>query len=130
MATLTPTPDAVSREALTLGADDLARWLQEHLGQKLAAHALGLKDPKMVGRYGAGTHHPRDAVLFRMQAAYVAGRLLDDAFGPVAAKSWFFGSNRMLGDRAPAMVLREADAPGDLDGLMPAVRAFVSGDPS
>ncbi|WP_022929226.1 hypothetical protein [Patulibacter americanus] len=129
MAT-TVVADTLNREALTLPAPQLAAWLQEHLGQKLAAYAVGLRDPKMIGRYSAGKAAPRPLVLHRMQTTYEAARTLHEAFGDTTARSWFFGSNRTLGDRAPATVLANATKPGDFDLVMPAVRAFVAGDPS
>lgn len=120
-------PDALQHEALTADAASLAGWLQTHLGQKLAGFSVGLNDVKQVGRYAKGTVQPRDLVLWRMQAAYQAARLISDEFGDVAAKSWFFGSNSVLEDRAPAMVLRTAVTPDGISQVVPAARSFVSG---
>lgn len=120
-------PLDLEREALTRQPDELARWLQEHLGQKVAAFSVGLSDAKMVGRYASGRVRPRDTVLWRMQHAYQAARLLVDAFGDVTARSWFFGTNNLLGDRAPALVLREATGPADISSVVPAARTFVAG---
>jgi hypothetical protein len=117
----------LEREALTASPAELAAWLQDHLGQKIAAFALGLADAKMVGRYAAGRTRPRDTVLWRMQHAYQAARLVVEAYGDVTAKSWFFGTNSILDDRAPALVLREAVGPADLAGVIPAARSFAGG---
>jgi hypothetical protein len=117
----------LEREALTLQPDALASWLQAHLGQNIAALAAGLADPKAIGQYAAGATRPRSAVLWRMRHTYQAARLLADAYGDVTAKSWLLGTNSLLDDRAPALVLREANEPAGIAAVVPAARTFVAG---
>jgi hypothetical protein len=117
-------------EALTLSTPELAGWLRDHLGPRLAAFTLDVPDLATVERYAAGEGHPTDRHLWRMRRAYAAGHALHNAFGDVTVKSWFFGSNRMLGDRAPAAVVRRMAGPADAENVLPAARAFIAGDPS
>jgi hypothetical protein len=46
---LTLDPQTVEHEAATAEFAEVAGWLQDHLGQQLAAYVVGLRDPKVVG---------------------------------------------------------------------------------
>ena len=35
----------------------IAQHLQETLGQRLVAYAIGVRDPKEIGKYSTGHHH-------------------------------------------------------------------------
>ncbi len=118
-------PVEVEREAITSGTDRIATYLQEMLGQKIVAYLAGLTDPKMVGAWARGESKPRSAAMFRLRYAYQAARLLTHAYGNETAQAWFFGSNHLLDDEAPAYVLRYAKTPDDLRLIVPAARAFV-----
>ncbi|MCK9250904.1 MAG: hypothetical protein M0P31_18235 [Solirubrobacteraceae bacterium] len=113
---------------MSLPADQLADWLQRHLGQKLVAYALGLTDPKMVGRYRTGAVKPRDMVLWRMQSLWQAAQLIHDRHGPDTTRSWLMGINGHLDGRAPAQVLRNATDIEQFGEVVLASRAFVNGE--
>ncbi len=121
---LTLDPVEIEHEAIRADIADVARYLQNHLGQKLTAYLAGVKDPKMVGRWARGTE-PRDAPAMRLRAAFQATRMLVAAYGHRSAKAWFVGSNTRLDDEAPAWVLRYAQAPDDLRLVVPTARAFA-----
>lgn len=121
---LTLDPVEIEHEATRADIAEVARYLQDQLGQKLTAYLAGVKDPKMVGRWARGTE-PRDAPAMRLRAAFQATRMLAAAYGQRSAKAWFVGSNTMLDDEAPAWVLRCAQAPDDLRLLVPTARAFA-----
>jgi|tagenome__1003787_1003787.scaffolds.fasta_scaffold20953126_3 hypothetical protein len=125
--TLTLDPQIVEREAATAEFADVAGWLQDHLGQQLAAYVVGLRDPKVVGKWRRGGH-PRATAEFRARTAYVAARMLVDAYGETTARAWLLGSNSRLDDEAPAWLLRHAEEPGDVRFLVPAARAFAGGE--
>jgi len=118
-------PITVEREAVTSGVDRVASYLQQVLGQKIVAYLAGLKDPKMVGAWGRGEVAPRDMAAMRLRYAYQAARMVVNSYGDEAARAWFFGSNHMLDDEAPAYVLRHAQNPGDVRLIVPAARAFA-----
>lgn len=121
---LTLDPAKIENEATTASIAEIARYLQEHLGQKLTAFLAGVRDPKMVGKWARGTE-PRDASAMRLRAAFQAARMLVVAYGDRSAKAWFLGSNTGLDDEAPACVLRHARDPDDLRLLVPTARAFA-----
>lgn len=124
--TLTLDPQAVEDEAVHADFREVAGWLQDQLGQQLAAYVVGLRDPKVVGKWRRGAQ-PRAAAEFRARTAYVVVRLLVDAYGARTARAWLLGSNSRLDDEAPAWLLRHAEDPGDVRFLVPAARAFAGG---
>jgi hypothetical protein len=125
MAVLDPTQ--LNDEATRLGVDEIARYLQEQLGQRLTAYLAGVTDPKMVGRWAAGRAQPRDEREMRLRDAFQATRMVAEAFGSTTAKAWWVGSNTRLDDRAPAAVVRHATEPDALRFVVPAARSFAGG---
>jgi hypothetical protein len=105
---------------------DQARFVQEALGSRLAAAALGLKDTRTLSNWarggpirGADGEH-RLQVLFRVVTA------VTDAYTPAVAAAFLRGSNPTLADRAPLMVLADLD-PADAETLLlPAVEALLT----
>ena len=97
------------KQSVRVPADEQARFVQEVLGSRLAATALGLKDTRTLSNWarggpirGADSEH-RLQVLFRVVTA------IDDAFSPAVAAAFLRGSNPTLGNRAPLVIL--ADEP-------------------
>jgi hypothetical protein len=118
-------PAAVEQEAVVAPITSIAGYLQEQLGQQLAAYLSGLRDPKMTGRWAAGKVEPRDAAKLRLRSAFQATRMIVDAYDADIAKAWFVGSNTRLDDEAPAWVLRHGSTPDDIRLVVPAARAFA-----
>lgn len=124
----TAEPAAFSRiesDAVRSEISEIAAYLQEHLGQRIAAYLSGLKDPKSVGQWAMGKVEPRDIASLRLRHGYQATRLIAEAFGDQTAKAWLFGSNSRLGGEAPAYVLRHARAPEEVTPVVLAAAAFA-----
>lgn len=119
---------AIEREASKSNSREMARYLQDTLGQRVVAYVCGLKDPKMVGRWARGTVKPSPLAALRLRQTYEAVRLLADAYGPEMASSWLFGPNTRLDDEAPAYVLRYARDFDAMRRVVPIARAFVVDD--
>lgn len=119
-------PGRVEREASRCRLADMARYLQETLGQQVTAYVCGLKDPKMVGRWARG-QKPRPPADLRLRQAYEAVRLIAGAYGPDTAKSWLFGCNSQLDNEAPAYILRYAETFDSMRAIVPTARGFVAG---
>jgi ABC-type Fe2+-enterobactin transport system substrate-binding protein len=117
----------IQRRMVLAGTDEMARYLQEHLGQKLTAYVAGLKDAKSVGQWAAGKSEPPAITRERLRAAFHATSLFLLAYSDQAAQGWFFGANSALDDRAPAAVLRAAETPDEMALIAPLARAFVRG---
>jgi hypothetical protein len=116
---------SIEREATTLDISKIAGYLQSHLGQKITAYLAGLDNAKTVGLWISGSVAPRDLPKTRLRYAYQAARLLTEAYDDEITKAWFFGSNTLLDDEAPAYVLRHGTTPDDLRLVIPAARNLV-----
>ncbi len=111
---------AVEREPAGIAAE-----LQELLGQKLVAFALGDRHPKTIGRYARGERSPEDDALARLTDLYAVVMILREgraAPGPWI-KKWMLGSNMRLNGKAPVQVFHD----GRAYQVMGAAKSFVSG---
>jgi hypothetical protein len=66
--TMTIAPAQVDREATELPIEEIATFLQDHLGQRITAYIAGVSDREMVGRWISGRHTPRPLATFRLRA--------------------------------------------------------------
>jgi hypothetical protein len=117
-------PVAIERESQTSDSATIVAYLRKHLGQRSTAYLAGLKDDKMIARWLEGAD-PRPLARLRLQHAYVAARMIGEAFGDRTLEAWFYGSNSRLDDEAPAWVLRHAQSLDDLRMVVPAAKAFA-----
>ena len=85
-------------------------WLRDHLGAELAAFAV------------------RGGAAFRVEAAYRAARAVVDGHGDVTARSWLTGVSPALYGQAPALVIRDAAAPGEAQAAIDAALAYAGGE--
>lgn len=118
----TPTSEA-HEKAVSFEIKDIARYLQEALGQKLVAYIAGVNDPKRVGRWAQGTQNPRDEAERRLRAAFQIFHLLLAEESVHVVRAWFIGMNPQLDDDPPAEAIRA----GRLKEALAAAKAFVSG---
>jgi hypothetical protein len=84
----------------------LAEFLGEHLGEDVTAYLSGIEDPEMVRAWALGQAQPGPEEMSRLLVAYEATQCLSEILGDVMIRSWFFGMNPLLQDRAPAYILR------------------------
>ena len=102
----------------------LACFLQEHLGREVTAFLAGAEAGTLES-WVAGEAEPDTLVLDRLRSADEAVRYIVRAYGGETAKSWLFGMNPWLGDKAPASVLRNGDRPETWKSVVEAAQAFV-----
>jgi hypothetical protein len=117
--------DSIERETAILDISRIAGYLQAHLGQKITAYLAGIDNAKTVGLWISGGAAPRDLPKTRLRYAYQASRLIIEVYDDETAKAWFFGSNRLLDDEAPAYVLRYGTTPDDLRLVIPAAHTLL-----
>jgi hypothetical protein len=98
---------AAFKEAMTRPISEIAAQLQELLGQRLVAFAVGVRSPKLVGRWAAGDHEPRDEPEKRLRELYRAVLILRDHYGAETIRAFMVGANPDLEDRAPIDVLHD-----------------------
>lgn len=118
----------VEREAMLQPVGELAAYLQQTLGQRMAAHLAGLDHAKQIGRYVRGEANPRELVARRILEGYKIVRMLVDAYDGTTAKAWLFGTNTRLDDRAPIDVLSLGSTGEDFTAVVRAARQFASVD--
>jgi len=116
-------PVDAHQKAVVFEVKDIARYLQETLGQKLVAFMAGVADPKRVGRWAQGTQAPREDAERKLRAAFQIFHLLLAEDSVHVVRAWFIGMNPQLEDDSPAEAIRD----GHLKEALAAARAFVSG---
>ncbi|MFB9593492.1 MULTISPECIES: XRE family transcriptional regulator [Streptomyces] len=110
-------------DSVRMGISEIARFLQENLGQRLTARIAGISDPKQVGKWASGAAEPRPEAEERLRAALQVFRLIHDAESLHTARAWMIGMNPQLEDEAPAQCI----ADGRRRDVMVAARAYVDG---
>lgn len=96
-------------EAATLSIREIAAYLQQAVGQRVAAVMAGLADGKQIGRYArTGGPQPHGTIERRLREGYKVVRMLVDAYDDETARAWLFGTNTRLDDCAPIEVLGAA----------------------
>jgi hypothetical protein len=114
-------------EATTRSIREIATYLQETVGQRVAAAIAGLADAKQIGRYArAGGPEPHGTTDRRLREGYKVVRMLVDAYDAKTARAWLFGTNTRLDDRAPIEVLGAAIDTVDFAIVVRAARQVAS----
>lgn len=107
---------------------DIASYLQAHISQRMTAYLADLADSRQIGRYARGEHQPTRAVQRRLREGYKVTRLLVEAYDDSTARSWLFGTNTRLDDRAPIEVLQAATDTQAFIDVLRAARQFAGVD--
>ncbi len=105
-----------------MGSSQLVSELQELLGQKLVAFAVGDRHPKTIGRYARGEREPEATTLGRLVDLYTVVGILRSGMRDHAIKAWMMGINPRLEGRAPIEAIHE----GRVYDVMGAAKAFVT----
>jgi hypothetical protein len=110
------------RAATQLEHRGLASELQELLGQKLVAFAVGDRHPKTIGRYARGEREPDAQTLGRLVDLYTVVAILREGMRDASIKAWMMGSNPRLKGKAPIEAVHE----GRAYEVMGAAKSFVT----
>lgn len=122
MATATPSPDLIAYEAMSRATPaEMARFLQELVGQRMTALMVGISNPKAVGQWARGPREPQGDTIQHLRDAYQVAYLLRECVPPQVVQNWLMGMNPDLEDTAPALHI--ADRPQD---VLRAAKAFVT----
>jgi uncharacterized protein len=122
MATVDQLIEDAHRAATDSEPSRLAGELQELLGQKLVAFAVGDRHPKTIGRYARGERPPKPHTLGRLVDLYTVVGILRDGMRTSSIKAWMMGSNPRLNGKAPIEAIHD----GRAYEVMGAARAFVT----
>jgi hypothetical protein len=118
--------EQLEHDANRLEASEIAGYLQEQLGQRVAAYLAGLSDTRQIGRYARQEGAPSETTERRLREGYKAVRMITDAYNAKTAKAWLFGTNSRLDDEAPIEVLGQARATEQFAAVVRAARQFAS----
>lgn len=100
---------------------EVTRYLQEALSGRTTAVIAGVRDGTLVEQWSSGERVPQPESEQRLRDAYRVAQFLSELEDPYTVRMWFRGSNPLLGDRSPAMVIR--DDPAE---VLLAARAFLA----
>lgn len=119
--------ERLDAQAATLPIGQIAGYLQDAVGQRIAAGLAGLSDAKQVGRYARPNGpSPQATTERRLREGYKVVRMLVDAYDDKTARAWLFGTNARLDDRAPIEVLGEAKDAAEFASVVQAARKVAS----
>ncbi len=122
-----PAAEQLDHDASTLPVAVIADYLQNALGQRIAAHLIGSRDAKQIGRYQkADGPAPNPTTDLRLRESYKIVRMIAESFDDKTARAWLFGTNTRLDDAAPVDVLRQATEPTQFAEVRAAARQLVS----
>lgn len=122
-----PQAQRLDDEAATRSIREIAAYLQDAVGQRVAAAIAGLTDAKQIGRYARPDGpEPHDATARRLREGYKVVRMLVDAYDGKTARAWLFGTNTRLDDRAPVEVLGAATDTAEFAMVVRAARQVAS----
>lgn len=110
------------QEASLRTGNELAAALQQVLGQKLLAYALGDRHPKTIGRYARDERLPDDATVAVLVDLYTIVGILEQGMRRETIRTWMLGSNPRLRGKAPIVVFHE----GNAAKVKGAAKAFVA----
>lgn len=122
-----PSPERLDHDAATLPIGEIASYLQSALSQRMAAHLVGCRDAKQIGRYRKPNGpEPHPTIELRLREGYKIVRLIVESFDDKTARAWLFGTNSRLDDEAPVDLLRRATEPTEFARVKAAAKQLVS----
>ena len=118
--------EAAYKRSVSQPAAAKLTYLQETLGRRLTAAALGVKDTRTVQSWAqGGVIRGGDDQEHRIQALFRATYAVTEVFSPAVAAAFLRGSNPALGGKAPLLVLADEPPAEAEERVMRAVDALL-----
>jgi hypothetical protein len=95
------------RDATRLTLPAIAGKLEQTLGQQITAYAVGVKDPRAIGKYSRGQKPKTDETARRLRDLYALTQVLLSRETAETVRAWMIGAHPLLEDRAPVELLHE-----------------------
>lgn len=114
------------KQSVRVPVEEQALFVQEVLGSRLAAAALGLKDTRTLSSWSRGGPVRGTDAEHRLQVLFRVTSAIDDAFSPAVAAAFLRGSNPALGNKAPLVVLADEAPVRAEPRLLAAVEALLT----
>jgi hypothetical protein len=112
-------------DAMRASPGEVVSRLREIVGVRLVAYIGNVKSTRPVADWAAGQRSPGELDLDRLRLAFHLAGLLREQFSPETVQAWFKGMNPVLGDVAPARVLRDGDPAEVGADLLAAAKSFA-----
>ena len=87
-------PTEVEDRAARLPIHEIARELQDTLGQRPVAYLAGIRDAKLVGQWAREKVAPRALAQLRLREAFKAAVLIREAYGSDTARARLSAATR------------------------------------
>jgi len=107
--------------------EEIAAYLQDALGQRVAAYLVGAADPKQIGMYARGANIS-DVRARRLREGYKVVRMIETPYDAETAKAWLFGTNARLDDQAPIEIIAGATRTAQFADVRRAARQFATAE--
>lgn len=114
---------AAHAETMRLDIHEVARRLNSHVGATMVAALSGSRDSKLPYKWAKNTV-PNAEAQERLRFAHRIWKILADAESDHVARTWFRGTNPVLGEVSPVIAIRE----GKFAEVAGAADSFVSGN--
>src|ERR1700685_282263 len=83
-------------EATRASIEAISQRLEETLGQQMAAYAVGVRDPRALGRYARGERAPVLETEKRLRQLFEITQMLLARETPETLRAWMLGSHPSL----------------------------------
>lgn len=128
----TAAPDVVNEAAklaATRSVADQVGFLLQHVGPRLTAGSLGLRDARQLTKWWQGDAEPRtETVLRRLHLLFEMAYAVTAVYGGATAARFLRSAQPALDGRAPGAVLGGESDPDESGPLvLAALRAFLEG---
>jgi hypothetical protein len=113
------------RKAARTSVSKIAAELQEIVGQRQVAFAVGIRSSKEVGRWANAESKPRVETDARLRNLYrVVEALRNSGEEPETIRAWMLGANPSLEEKAPIEIFKE----GGWTDVLGAAELFIAHD--
>jgi hypothetical protein len=116
---------AAWKDSVRLEPANQAAYVYRILGGRLAAAALGLKDTRTLQSWGRGGPIKDSAQEYRLQLLYRVTAAIEKVHTPAVAAAFLRGSNPLLDDRAPMLLIADEPTPEAEAQVMAAAEALL-----
>lgn len=114
---------AAHAETMRLDIHEVVRRLNSHVGATMVAALSGSRDSKLPYKWAKSTV-PNAEAQERLRFAHRIWKIVADAESDHVARTWFRGTNPVLGEISPVIAIRE----GRFAEVAGAADSFVSGN--
>ncbi|MEE6286900.1 hypothetical protein V2J52_04435 [Georgenia sp. MJ173] len=113
---------AAHAETVRLDIHEVVRRLNSHMGATMVAALSGSRDSKLPYKWAKSTV-PNAGAQERLRFAHRIWKMLADAESDHVARTWFRGTNPVLGEVSPVIAIRE----DKFAAVAGAASSFISG---